>query len=187
MFERFTDRAKKVLSLSRTEAIRLGHAFIGPEHMLCGLLAEGTWGRMQRAVQARRGNPEPGRALVLLPPGQQFAAFYQDVIAPALRDAGVSLAVAETGLDDHDAALSRVLENVLRAEVLLAVITGRDPAVLYQLGMFHGLGRHVILLAEHGEQLPRHLRCLEPLRYADADRARQRSTASDERTHSTAI
>ena len=38
MFDRFTDRAKKTMSLSRHEAMQLGHDYIAPEHMLLGLL-----------------------------------------------------------------------------------------------------------------------------------------------------
>ncbi len=41
MQERFTDRVRKVISLSRQEAIRLHHDYIGTEHLLLGLLKEG--------------------------------------------------------------------------------------------------------------------------------------------------
>jgi ATP-dependent Clp protease ATP-binding subunit ClpC len=41
MFNRFTERARKVLVLSQQEAMRLGHDYIGTEHLLLGLLAEG--------------------------------------------------------------------------------------------------------------------------------------------------
>ncbi|MGL6095231.1 MAG: Clp protease N-terminal domain-containing protein [Fimbriiglobus sp.] len=41
MFDRFTDRARKVMRLAETEAQRLGHREVGPEHVLLGLIAEG--------------------------------------------------------------------------------------------------------------------------------------------------
>ena len=41
MFERFTDRARRTLVLAQEEARGLGHPFIGTEHILLGLLAEG--------------------------------------------------------------------------------------------------------------------------------------------------
>src|SRR5574341_495477 len=41
MFERFTERARKVIILAREEAIRLGHNFVGSEHLLLGLIREG--------------------------------------------------------------------------------------------------------------------------------------------------
>lgn len=39
-FERFTDRARNVLQASRTEADRLGHTYIGTEHLLLAQFAE---------------------------------------------------------------------------------------------------------------------------------------------------
>jgi ATP-dependent Clp protease ATP-binding subunit ClpC len=41
VFERFTDRARRVLVLAQDEARQLGHNFIGTEHILLGLLCEG--------------------------------------------------------------------------------------------------------------------------------------------------
>jgi ATP-dependent Clp protease ATP-binding subunit ClpC len=41
MFEKFTERARKVMSLSRQEAQRLNGDFISTEHMLLGILQEG--------------------------------------------------------------------------------------------------------------------------------------------------
>ena len=41
MESNFSDRVKDVISYSREEAIRLGHDYIGPEHLLLGLVREG--------------------------------------------------------------------------------------------------------------------------------------------------
>jgi ATP-dependent Clp protease ATP-binding subunit ClpA len=41
LFDRFTDRAKRVLALSQDEAVRFNHNYIGPEHLLLGLIREG--------------------------------------------------------------------------------------------------------------------------------------------------
>jgi ATP-dependent Clp protease ATP-binding subunit ClpC len=42
MFERFTDRARKVMALANQEAQRFNHDFIGTEHVLLGLVKEGS-------------------------------------------------------------------------------------------------------------------------------------------------
>jgi ATP-dependent Clp protease ATP-binding subunit ClpC len=42
MFERFTDRARKVMALANQEAQRFNHEYIGTEHILLGLIKEGT-------------------------------------------------------------------------------------------------------------------------------------------------
>ena len=41
MFERFTDRARRVVVLSQEEARLLNHNYIGTEHLLLGMLADG--------------------------------------------------------------------------------------------------------------------------------------------------
>ena len=40
-FDRFNDRAKRVLALSQDEAIRFNHNYIGTEHLILGLVREG--------------------------------------------------------------------------------------------------------------------------------------------------
>lgn len=42
MFERFTDRARKVMALANQEAQRFNHEYIGTEHVLLGLVKEGS-------------------------------------------------------------------------------------------------------------------------------------------------
>ncbi len=50
MFSRFTERAQQVLVLAQEEAKRLSHNFIGTEHLLLGLVREGS-GIAARALQ----------------------------------------------------------------------------------------------------------------------------------------
>ena len=51
-WERFTQRARQVLSLAQEEAERLNHSYIGSEHVLIGLLQEdgGVAGRVLREL-----------------------------------------------------------------------------------------------------------------------------------------
>ena len=42
MYERFTDRARKVMALANQEAQRFNHEYIGTEHILLGLVKEGS-------------------------------------------------------------------------------------------------------------------------------------------------
>src|SRR4029077_993247 len=47
MFEKFTERARKVMSLSRQEAQRLNSDFIGTEHILLGIIVEDGGGAVK--------------------------------------------------------------------------------------------------------------------------------------------
>ena len=50
-FDRFNDRAKRVLALAQDEAIRFNHNYIGTEHLLLGLVREGE-GAAARALES---------------------------------------------------------------------------------------------------------------------------------------
>ena len=51
MFERFTDRARRVVVLAQEEARMLNHNYIGTEHLLLGLIHEGE-GVAARALES---------------------------------------------------------------------------------------------------------------------------------------
>ena len=64
MFERFTDRARRVLVLAENEARRLGHSVIGPEHLLLGVVGEGE-GLASKVLESLGVGLEAVRAEVL--------------------------------------------------------------------------------------------------------------------------
>ncbi|MEK4487746.1 ATP-dependent Clp protease ATP-binding subunit [Psychrobacillus sp. FSL H8-0484] len=57
MFNRFTQRSQKVLQLAQEEAIRLKHESIGTEHILLGLIREGS-GIAAKALEAIEVDPK---------------------------------------------------------------------------------------------------------------------------------
>jgi hypothetical protein len=63
VFERFTDRARRVLVLAQEEARDLNHSFIGTEHILLGLIHEGE-GLAARALGALDISLDEARAKV---------------------------------------------------------------------------------------------------------------------------
>jgi ATP-dependent Clp protease ATP-binding subunit ClpC len=60
MFERFTDRARRVVVLAQEEARRLNHNHIGTEHILLGLVHEGE-GVAAKALESLGISPETVR------------------------------------------------------------------------------------------------------------------------------
>jgi ATP-dependent Clp protease ATP-binding subunit ClpC len=66
MFEKFTDRAKRVIVVAQDEAISLGHDFIGTEHLLLGLTGTDSIPKellTQRGVTSDRVRDETVRLL----------------------------------------------------------------------------------------------------------------------------
>jgi prophage maintenance system killer protein len=72
MFERFTDRARRVVVLAQEEARLLRHNYVGTEHILLGLLHEDE-GVASRALESLGINREAARQQVeqIIGPGQQ--------------------------------------------------------------------------------------------------------------------
>eukprot|EP00850_Spirogloea_muscicola_P003612 SM000014S00400 [mRNA] locus=s14:1172252:1178828:- [translate_table: standard] len=63
MFERFTEKAIKVVMLAQEEARRLGHNFVGTEQILLGLIGEGT-GIAAKVLKSMGVNLKEGRTEV---------------------------------------------------------------------------------------------------------------------------
>ena len=63
-FDRFTDRARKVLTLAQDEAQRFNHNYIGTEHLLLGILRE------ERSVAAS----------ILMEKGMRLATVREDIV-----------------------------------------------------------------------------------------------------------
>ena len=63
MFERFTDRARRVIVLAQEEARSLQHNYIGTEHLLLGLIREGE-GVAAKALAAKGVNLQDTRKQV---------------------------------------------------------------------------------------------------------------------------
>ena len=72
MFEKFTDRARRVVVLAQEEARMLSHDYIGTEHLLLGLIHEGE-GVAAQALESLGISLEDARAQVeaIVPRGQE--------------------------------------------------------------------------------------------------------------------
>jgi len=141
MFERFTDRARRVVVLAQEEARKLQHNYIGTEHLLLGLLAEqnGLAGRalarfgmsyapVREEITARVGTgsePPAGRI--------PFTPRAKKSLELALREA-LALHHNYIGTEHILLGIERVGDGVA-AQILTAHDAGYDPirAVLLEL------------------------------------------------------
>src|SRR5919202_1984540 len=79
MFERFTDRARRVVVLAQEEARMLNHNYIGTEHILLGLIHEGE-GVAAKALESLGISLEGVAAQVLVKLGADLNRVRQQVI-----------------------------------------------------------------------------------------------------------
>jgi ATP-dependent Clp protease ATP-binding subunit ClpA len=74
MFERFTDRARRVVVLAQEEARLLNHNYIGTEHILLGLIREGDGVAAQVLARLGADMRRTRQRVIQLLPGQPVAS-----------------------------------------------------------------------------------------------------------------
>jgi nucleoside 2-deoxyribosyltransferase len=90
---------------------------------------------------------------VLMPFAESFGDIYEVGIKQACRDAG---AYCER-VDEQifvESILERVYNQIAKADVIIAEMTGRNPNVFYEVGYAHALNKQVILLTQNAEDIP---------------------------------
>ncbi len=98
MFERFTDRARRVLVLAQDEAAALNPNFLGTEHVLLGLLREGEGVGAKALVELGLDLEDVrGRVTRMIGPGEPGSATPQPPFTPRAKKV-LELALRE-GLD----------------------------------------------------------------------------------------
>lgn len=91
MFERFTQPAHRVVELATEEADRLGHSYLGPEHVLLGIMRDGE-SRAARALRVHGLDLEAVRAEVGRLVDQGFLPRPERSDTELLRSLGIDLA-----------------------------------------------------------------------------------------------
>ena len=100
------------------------------------------------------------RAFVISPigePGSEIREHADDVfkfiIKPAMDECGIE-AIRSDHLAEPGTISSQMFREILNDDLCIAVLTGRNPNVYYELAIAQAASRPVILLAEQGELLP---------------------------------
>ncbi len=133
MFERYTDRARRVIVIAREEAVGLGHDYIGTEHILLGLLV--CEGLGAQALAAKGVTLESARAAI--EPGTHTNGLSQIPLTPRAKKV-LELALREALQFGHD---------YIGTEHLLLAITTEGKRENQPLGgAFLVLNRHEVSL-----------------------------------------
>lgn len=104
MEAKFSQKVKEVISFSREEALRLGHDYIGTEHLLLGLIREGE-----------------GLAIQVLKSLDVDVVFLRKSIEEAIKDKS-----GRQNIQSKNLPLTKQAEKVLKITVLEAKITKSD-------------------------------------------------------------
>jgi hypothetical protein len=99
---------------------------------------------------------------VLMPFGDWFDKYYEDIYVPAIKEAGYEPIRADS-LFSTGSVMEQIWEQILKAKVLIADLTGKNPNVFYELGLSHAKSKPVIFISGNLEDVPfdlRHLRVI---------------------------
>jgi hypothetical protein len=135
----FTPRTKKVLELSLREALKLGHNYIGTEHMLLGLCTEGQGVAMQilRTDFGLTPTQVANEVIIVLSGRGKPTAVPSDPTARLLALYEKDVADLPRLSDDEDAALAEVIQ----AGITRAVDT--DERVAAEHALTHLIDGHL--------------------------------------------
>lgn len=109
---------------------------------------------------------------VIMPFAPSFNEIYS-TIQSATQKLGMS---CKRGDDFYQSGriMNTVLENIQRAEIIIADLTGRNANVFYELGIAHCTKRSVILLVQDPRDVPFDLQDFHMLPYKNTTEGRKR-------------
>jgi hypothetical protein len=130
----------------------------------------------QQPEHFRSTSPKPF-VFVLMPFAKDFDDVYRFGIKGACEDAGAYGERVDEQLYT-EGILDRIFNQIARADVLVADMTGRNPNVFYEVGYAHALGKIVILLTKSAEDIPFDLKHRQHIVYEGITGLRPRLAAS---------
>jgi hypothetical protein len=99
---------------------------------------------------------------VMMPFGNWFDRYYQEIYVPAIKEAGLEPVKADE-LFNTGSVVEQIWEQISKARVLLADLTDKNANVFYELGLAHAARKPVVFTSANVEDVPfdlRHLRVI---------------------------
>jgi hypothetical protein len=155
----FADVFRKNVGFLRSFNIQTG---TGPgDDLTLPLEAEGTTPTTAIGKE-RRTREFLDTCFVMMPFGSWFDRYYQEIYVPAIKEAGLEPVRADE-LFSTGSVVEQIWEQIGKARVLLADLTGKNANVFYELGLAHAAKKPVVFTAVAVDDVPfdlRHLRVI---------------------------
>jgi len=100
---------------------------------------------------------------VMMPFADPIGGYYALIYEPAIKKAGLTAVRADTDIFGTGKIIDQIWAGLRRAKVLVAELSGRNPNVLYELGLAHALHKPVVLISSNEPDVPfdvRHVRVI---------------------------
>jgi hypothetical protein len=99
----------------------------------------------------------------MMPFANPLGGYYATLYEPAIKKAGLTAVRADTDIFGTGKIIDQIWAGINNAKVLVAELTGRNPNVLYELGIAHALRKPVVLVSSNESDVPfdvRHVRVI---------------------------
>ena len=96
--------------------------------------------------------PKLNHAAVMMPFSADFTPIY-DVIRAVCAESGCP-ALRVDDIYGPTKIINDVFSTIVQSRMVVCDLTGRNPNVLYETGLAHALGRDVILITQHKDDIP---------------------------------
>ncbi len=99
---------------------------------------------------------------VMMPFGEWFDRYYQEIYVPAIKEAGFEPVRADE-LFTTGSVVEQIWDQIEKAKLLLADLSGKNANVFYELGLAHADRKPVVFTSSNTEDVPfdlRHLRVI---------------------------
>ena len=123
---------------------------------------------MAKKHQKKKGSVTAAKGaevcFVISPFGGWNDRYAQEIFYPAVRDAGLEPLRADD-IYGPSPIVADIWQSVRKARVVLADLTGRNPNVLYELGLAHAIRRPVVMVTQTIPDVPFDLQALRVIVY----------------------
>lgn len=109
-----------------------------------------------------RPSTDPTLCFALMPFKVPFNDYYEEIIKPAAKDAGLN-ALRSDEIYGTKPVIRDIWEQIWKARAVIADVTTKNPNVNYELGMCHTLGVPTVIITQRMEDVPfdyQHRRCI---------------------------
>jgi hypothetical protein len=106
---------------------------------------------------------------VMMPFANPIGAYYTSIYEPAIRKAGLTPKRADDDIFGTGKIIDQIWAGINSARVLVAELTGRNPNVLYELGLSHAIKKPVVLVSANETDVPFDVKHVRVIYYEMSD------------------
>jgi hypothetical protein len=109
---------------------------------------------------------DPSLCFVLMPFKPEFNRIYSDVLRPTIEQTNLKALKADA-IFSTTPIVEDIWTHIAKAKLIIADVTDKNPNVFYELGLAHAIGKTVIIITQHRDDIPFDIAYIRYLIYED--------------------